>query len=95
MRSGRRLFLTVAAILLSLRVSGGSAELTRVPVGPEPIRGNRGLAVTPRVVDVAALASGIGALAGAQIPRSGRSDVGAGNGGRTRDIHLGKVALYH
>ncbi len=21
--------------------------------------------------------------------------VGAGNGGRTRDIHLGKVALYH
>ena len=22
-------------------------------------------------------------------------NVGAGNGGRTRDIHLGKVALYH
>ncbi len=21
--------------------------------------------------------------------------IGAGNGGRTRDIHLGKVALYH
>ncbi len=24
-----------------------------------------------------------------------RDGYGAGNGGRTRDIHLGKVALYH
>ena len=63
MRSGRRLFLIVVAILLSLQVSSGSAELTRVPVGPEPIRGIRGLAVTPHVVDVAALASGVGGLA--------------------------------
>ena len=31
-----------------------------------------------------------------RLARANERDVyGAGNGGRTRDIHLGKVALYH
>ena len=30
-----------------------------------------------------------------QISRKRLATCGAGNGGRTRDIHLGKVALYH
>ena len=32
----------------------------------------------------------------ARLARANERDgYGAGNGGRTRDIHLGKVALYH
>ncbi len=61
------------------RAAGAGAELRDQPSGRARIRASR-TAVRPR-----------GADPEAQLRRR----IGAGNGGRTRDIHLGKVALYH
>ncbi len=56
---------------------------------------NRGI----KVLQTLALPLGYSAFSacpnGKKIERKNSADVGAGNEIRTRDIHLGKVTLYH
>jgi hypothetical protein len=64
-------------------------KLLEAPSGFEP---------EMEVLQTSALPLGYGATTGtreAPMRRSRRGEIGAGNGIRTRDFDLGKVALYH
>ena len=47
------------------------------------------------VLQTSALPLGYGAATTGRTWERGREEIGAGNGIRTRDFDLGKVALYH
>src|ERR1700736_1330023 len=75
----------------------GTAAISATPAGTAPTPAARAASKAPAEYTTAGMSSWIGSVrmyvqVGGQVPLGG--GVGAGDGIRTRDINLGKVALY-